>query len=182
MPRGQRGDGEDGHIAFQGTGSDAVTVRHCSLPAKEPAARSQHRPATLSKVTPPGDCRAGEPVAFGGLRWGHSCIPDRSSPGHAPAASPSPAPPSARHGAGCNGESHRDEGGVGNKWVNQTNHRKSGSDLGWFPPVSVQRSSSVPAAFAAFTTALKRAAAEPLNISILLHKHPLSQTLWLHLQ
>lgn len=93
MPRGQRGDGEDGHTAFQGTGSDAVTVRHCSLPAKEPAARSQHRPATLSKVTPPGDCRAGEPVAFGGLRWGHSCIPDRSSPGHAPAASPSPAPP-----------------------------------------------------------------------------------------
>lgn len=38
MPRERQGDGEDGHTTFQGTDSDAVKVRHCSLPAKGPAA------------------------------------------------------------------------------------------------------------------------------------------------
>ena len=38
MPRERQGDGEAGHTTFQGTGSDAVKVRHFSLPAKELAA------------------------------------------------------------------------------------------------------------------------------------------------
>jgi len=74
------------------------------------------------------------------------------------------------------------EGGVENKWVNQTSHRKSGLNLGSSTAVSVQSRSPVPRAFAAFTTALKRGEAKLLDRSILLHKHPLSQTLWLHLQ
>lgn len=80
MPREQQGVGEDGHTAFQGTDSDTVKVRRCSLPAKELTTGSQRCWAALSKVTPPGNCRAGKLVAFGGLQRGHLCIPDGQHP------------------------------------------------------------------------------------------------------
>lgn len=58
----------------------------------------------------------------------------------------------------------KSEGGVEDKWVNQTNHRKSGPNLGSFTLLLVQSRSPMPTASAAFTTALKRAEAKLLNM------------------
>lgn len=131
-----------------------------------------------------GDSPGGQPgrEAGGFCRTMLGCrldIPKHSAPGHVPDASPQPSPSSQSHGADAATAAMESRGGVGNKWGNQTNPRESGSNLGFAALVSAQGRYPLPTAFA---PSQQSAGAELLNINISLNKHPVSQTLSLHLR